>query len=273
MTLMADGITVARGGRTLLDHVSVRLEPGRLTAILGPNGAGKSTLLRALAGDIRPGRGRVCLDGRDIAGLSPERLALRRAVLPQDVEVSFPFPAREVVGWGARTLPRRQAEAFVAGALDALEAGHLAGRPITRLSGGERRRVHLARALVQVRAIQAAGSPPILLLDEPTAALDPRHQHLVLRLVAMVAAEGAAVMAVLHDLDLAARHAGRLVLMDGGTVAAEGPAEAVLTPPLLRRVYGIDSVADRCPRTGALSVRVVGCVAPRPFGSEKLAAE
>ena len=260
MTLTAEDIAVARGGRTLLDGVSLRLEPGRLTAILGPNGAGKSTLLKAMAGDVRPTRGRVRLDGRDIAGLSPAALAARLAVLPQEVEAAFPFPAREVVGWGARSLHPEAADRVVADALDAVEAHALADRPVTRLSGGERRRVHLARALAQAWAIQRSGRAPVLLLDEPTTALDPRHQHLVLRIAADLAAGGAAVAAVLHDLDLAARYADTLVVMHAARIVDRGPPGAVLTADLLRRVYGVEAACVPCRETQTVAVRLLGTV-------------
>ncbi|ACJ01204.1 heme ABC transporter ATP-binding protein [Rhodospirillum centenum] len=262
MTLAASDLRIVQGGRTLLDRVDLSLDPGAFTVILGPNGAGKSTLLRALCGDLKPARGRVTLDGADVWRLGPVELARRRAVLPQDISVSFPFPAREVVGWGVRDLPPAAADALVARALAAADAAHLADRPVTRLSGGERRRVHLARALAQAWAADRPDLRAVLLLDEPTAGLDPRHQHLVLRLAADLARQGMAVAAVLHDLDLAARYADRVMLLADGRLVALGPPSAVLTPDTIRTVFELDAWVDHCRITGAPRIYIHPPVPP-----------
>lgn len=258
MTLAAEDVSLTRGGRRVLDGIWLTLAPGRFTAILGPNGAGKSTLLKVLAGDLAPGWGRVRLDGRDLRDWRAADLARRRAVLPQETEVGFAFTAHEVAAWGGRELPGAVAAALADQALAEVEARDFAHRPVTRLSGGERRRVHLARALVQIRAAARTGPAPILLLDEPTAGLDPRHQHGVLELAAGLARQGSAVAAVLHDLDLAARYADDLVLLGAGRIAAHGPPEAVLRPELVAALYGVRTVLSTCPGSGRTCARIVG---------------
>jgi len=251
MTLEAVDVVVRRGGRALLHGVDIALAPGRLTAILGPNGAGKSTLLKTLSGDIAPDQGRVTLDGCDLSRWSAADLARRRAVLPQDVPLAFAFTVREVVGWGARSLPPRTADRLAAQALAAVEAAHLADRPVPVLSGGERRRVHLARALVQCRAAEGPGRAPVLLLDEPTAGLD---------LAARLARDGYAVAAVLHDLDLAATYADLAVLMADGRIVGAGAVGDVLTPARVAAVYRVRTAAETCPHTGRTLVRTIGAV-------------
>lgn len=229
----ARGLRVRLGGRTVLDGVSVRARAGEVLALVGPNGAGKSTLLGALAGDLAGCGGEVRIAGRPLADWSPGNLALRRAVLPQSAALSFPFPVEEVVRMGrapwAGTAGEGEDDAVVAAAMAATEVSPFADRPYAALSGGERARVALARVLAQ-RA-------PVLLLDEPTAALDLRHQELVLRLCRERAGAGDAVVVVLHDLGLAAAYADRVAVLHAGAVAAEGAPAEVLREELLSRVY------------------------------------
>ncbi|WHM38953.1 heme ABC transporter ATP-binding protein [Streptomyces sp. BPTC-684] len=232
----ARGLRVRLGGRTVLDGVSVRARAGEVLALVGPNGAGKSTLLGALAGDLAVCGGEVRIAGRPLAAWSPGDLALRRAVLPQSAALSFPFPVEEVVRMGRAPwagIGGADAEdtddAVVAAAMAATEVAAFADRPYAELSGGERARVALARVLAQ-RA-------PVLLLDEPTAALDLRHQELVLRLCRERAGAGDAVVVVLHDLGLAAAYADRVAVLHSGAVAAEGAPAEVFREELLSRVY------------------------------------
>ncbi|WP_033223082.1 heme ABC transporter ATP-binding protein [Kitasatospora phosalacinea] len=245
--LEADGVGCAAGGRELLADVHLEVRAGEILALLGPNGAGKSTLLSVLAGDRRPARGEVRIDGRPLARYRPLELARRRALLPQDHEVSFPFPAAEVVRMGrapwAGARSAAEDERAVAAALAATECAHLAERPFTALSGGERARVALARILAQDTAL--------LLLDEPTAALDLRHQELVLRIARQRAAAGRGVVVVLHDLTLAAAHADRIALLDAGRTVATGPTGEVLDAALLSRVYRHPVEVLAHPRGGA----------------------
>ncbi|MFH8450110.1 heme ABC transporter ATP-binding protein [Streptomyces fungicidicus] len=245
----AAGLSVRLGAREVLTDVGLRVRAGEVLALVGPNGAGKSTLLSALAADLPPTSGTVRIDGRAASGWSAPELALRRAVLPQSASLSFPFTVGEVVRMGrapwAASRPDED-EAAVAGAMAATEVTGFAARPFSALSGGERARVALARVLAQ-RA-------PLLLLDEPTAALDLRHQELVLRLCRARAHAGDAVVVVLHDLGLAAAYAHRVAILRAGRVAADGPPEEVFTQRLLSEVYEQPVEVFPHPRTGAVLV-------------------
>ncbi|MER5713459.1 heme ABC transporter ATP-binding protein [Streptomyces sp. NPDC002122] len=240
------GLRVALGGRTVLDGVGIGVRAGEVLALVGPNGAGKSTLLAALAADLAPRAGEVRIGGRSAGDWAAGELALRRAVLPQAAALSFPFPVAEVVRMGrapwAGTGREDEDEAAVALAMAATEVEAFAGRPFSALSGGERARVALARVLAQRTGL--------LLLDEPTAALDLRHQELVLRVCRERAAAGDAVVVVLHDLGLAAAHADRVAVLHGGRIAAAGPPSEVLDAEVLSRVYRQPVEVFPHPRTG-----------------------
>ena len=244
MTLQCCGALVRAGGRSLLDGVSARLAPARLTAILGPNGAGKSTLLSLLAGARIPDRGEVLLDGRPLPAWHAPALALRRAVVPQEGTMAFEFTAREVAELGRYPHRRRPAPdeyAVVGQALAATGVAGLAPRIFNTLSGGEKARVHLARALAQVWTPLPCGSARWLLLDEPTAALDLAHQHGTLRLLRQWAHDqGCGVAVVLHDLNLALRYADDVLLLCQGRIAEAGAAHEVLTPARIARHWGVD---------------------------------
>ncbi|MBV6701181.1 heme ABC transporter ATP-binding protein [Kitasatospora aureofaciens] len=244
--LSAEAVRLTVGGRDLLAGASVRVAAGEVVALLGPNGAGKSTLLSVLAGDAVPAAGEVRLHGRPLDGYGPAELARHRALLPQAAALSFPFPAGEVVRMGRApwtgTAAAAEDETVVAEAMAATESAAFAERPFTALSGGERARVALARVLAQ--------RTPLLLLDEPTAALDLRHQELVLRVARARAAAGDGVVVVLHDLSLAAAYADRVVLLAGGATVADGPVAEVLRAPLLSEVYGHPVEVLPHPRTG-----------------------
>ena len=222
------------GGKAILAAASLTVSPGKVVALIGPNGAGKSTLLRVMAGERRPTAGTVRLHGIDIARLRPRELARHRSVLAQSVALAFAFTVDEVVRLG---LPGdvAEAEATTLARAALAEVGLAAerDRPVTSLSGGEQQRVHLARVLVQLRAPPADGRARYLLLDEPTASLDLAHQLLVLRLARAHAASGGGVLAVLHDLNLAAMIADEIVALDGGRVVAKGPPGAVINDRLL----------------------------------------
>ncbi|MCT7356376.1 heme ABC transporter ATP-binding protein [Streptomyces sp. 15-116A] len=245
----ARGLTVRLGGREVLSGVDVSVRAGEVLALVGPNGAGKSTLLSALAADLPPTTGTVRVHGRPAPEWSAPELALRRAVLPQSTALSFPFTVEEVVRMGrapwAAASPEED-DAAVAEAMAATEVTGFAARPFSALSGGERARVALARVLAQ-RA-------PLLLLDEPTAALDLRHQELVLRLCRARALAGDAVVVVLHDLGLAAAYAHRVAVLHDGGVAADGPPREVFGGRLLSQVYDQPVEVFPHPRTGAVLV-------------------
>ncbi|QGH70908.1 heme ABC transporter ATP-binding protein [Pseudactinotalea sp. HY158] len=230
------GVSVSIGGARILDDVSVAFAPGLVTALIGPNGAGKSTLLSVAAGYLAPDRGSVTLGGEELARIPVRRAAQLRAVMAQDSTVAFPFTVREVVAMGRtpwNTTPGDD-DAIVSRVLHLTELTEFADREITTLSGGERQRAAFARVLAQAMPVHEAS---VLLLDEPTAAMDIAHAESTLRLARGIAARGAAVGIVVHDLDAAASYGDHLVLMDRGRVHAAGPVREVCTPELLSGVY------------------------------------
>lgn len=243
----ASGLRVRLGGREVLTGVSLAARAGEVLALVGPNGAGKSTLLAALAADLPADEGVVRVCGRPTAQWPARELALRRAVLPQAAALSFPFTVEDVVRMGrapwAGTALEEDDDRVVREAMASTEVGEFASRPFSALSGGERARVALARVLAQ--------RTPLLLLDEPTAALDLRHQELVLRLCRERAAAGDAVVVVLHDLGLAAACADRVAVLRGGALAVEGAPGEVFTAELLSEVYRQPVEVFPHPRTGA----------------------
>jgi iron complex transport system ATP-binding protein len=220
-----------------LDGVTLEVPRGRVTAILGPNGSGKSTLLRALLGVVPAAAGRVELGGRPLSAWSRAALAREIGVVPQGEESAFPMTVREMVGMGRypHLGPWRREGAAdreaVRAAMARCDVEELAGRSVATLSGGERQRTRIARALAQ--------QAPTLALDEPTAALDVAHEMEIFELVRALSTDsGATVLLVTHNLNLAARFADGLVLLDRGRVAASGAPAAVLAADVLERVYG-----------------------------------
>ncbi|MFG1478091.1 heme ABC transporter ATP-binding protein [Xanthobacter sp. V4C-4] len=232
----AEAVRVVAGGRVLLQGVSLTVRPGTVTVLVGPNGAGKSTLLKAMSGEQRLAGGRVRLDGVDIAALAPLELARRRAVLPQAAEVAFAFSVAEVVTVGL--LGGADGAARTARLLRQVDLPGFADRRYDSLSGGERQRVQLARVLAQLEC-GVAGRAGYLFLDEPTASLDLAHQLTVLRLARAHADAGGGVLAVLHDLNLAAMVADRLVVLAHGGLIAEGGVAEVITDDVLQRAFGV----------------------------------
>lgn len=241
----ADRVTLRYGLRPVLDAVSLAIHPGEVVVLAGANGAGKSTLLRALAGDLAPTSGSVRLDGADIARMRPAALAARRGVLPQASSLAFPFTVLEVVRLGSSS--RSAIRSGVAETM--LERVDLAGfgpRLFQELSGGERQRVHLARVLCQVDA-PGSDAPRYLLLDEPTTGLDLRHQLAILDIARGFAAKGNGVLAILHDLNLAAMVADRIGMLAGGKLLALGPPAEVVRAEILARAFGIDAEVGVAP--------------------------
>jgi iron complex transport system ATP-binding protein len=240
-------VIVRIGPNTLLDRVSLEVGRGELLAVVGPNGAGKSTLASVMAGDLRPDEGEVLLDDTPLAELGVRELARRRAVLPQDYRVTFPFRAEQVIMMGRSPhlrrgqSPGRSDRAAVAAALAATETTHLAARPVPTLSGGEQARVSLARVLAQ--------DAPTVILDEPLAALDLRHQQQILGLCLAMAAEGRAVVVIVHDLNQAAT-AHRVAVVDQGRVIAVGPPGEVLTATTVARVFDLSVTVAAHPSDG-----------------------
>jgi iron complex transport system ATP-binding protein len=237
-SLRATEVSVRLAGTRIVDRASFGLASGTLTALVGPNGAGKTTLMRALAGLI-PAEGRIELGRRPLHDYSARERARSIAYLPQGHIFHWPMSVAAVVALGRHPhadafAPLSEADrAAVAAALAATAIEPLAGRSVTTLSGGERARVALARAF----ATQA----PILLADEPTMSLDPRHQLVVMELIARTAHAGGAVLAIIHDLALAARFADRVLMMDRGRLVADAVPGAVFSPERIAAVFGVEA--------------------------------
>ncbi|MGH6970814.1 MAG: ABC transporter ATP-binding protein [Caulobacteraceae bacterium] len=250
--LRAAGLCAGYGSRAVLNDVSLALNPAELLAIAGPNGAGKSTLARVLAGSLTPASGAVELLGRDLRSYDRRMLARTLATVAQENSAAFPFTVLEIVlmgrapHLGSFRLESAHDLALARAAMARLDILPLAARPIQELSGGERKRVFLARALAQ--------QPRILILDEPTAFLDLRHVAGIFACFSELrAAHGLAVIAILHDLNAAARYADHILLLKDGCVAAFGPPSQVLTPALLQDVYDVPIAIERSP-SGAIFV-------------------
>lgn len=241
-------LTVRVGERSLIEGVAFDAPEGAFTAVVGPNGAGKSTLLRALAGIEHPASGMVLHDGIDLLALPRRARARIVALVEQDATTELPLTGLDVVHLGRSPHESllgggdAEADAVVADALARAGAEAFADRDVTTLSGGERQRVLLARALAQ--------QPRILLLDEPSNHLDLAAQLDMVALVRTLTAEGAAVVAAVHDLSLAAAHADAVVVLAEGRVVAHGPTEPTLTPSLIRDVFGVRAEWMRNPLTG-----------------------
>ncbi|MET0219410.1 MAG: heme ABC transporter ATP-binding protein [Tardiphaga sp.] len=239
--LEARDIGVTLGRAKLLDGVDVQVARGETVAIVGPNGAGKSTLLRVLSGDQRATRGHVKLKGRELHDWNPAELAQHRAMLSQHVSVSFAFTVAEIVQMGRGSMPLAAAQPFVDAAIDEVGLADFHHRELPTLSGGEQQRAHFARVLVQLACGEAAHGPGVLLLDEPTSSLDLRHQIALVDLSCRRARNGTAIVAVLHDLNLAARFAERIIVMQDGNVAAMGTPRETITRSVVNSVFNIDT--------------------------------
>ncbi len=239
-----------------LDDISLDVPAGSCTAIIGPNGAGKSTLLDLLAGRSRADSGTVTFGGRPIADWAAVDLATRRAFLPQSLEVAFPIRVMDLVRLGRSPYHGRTAaqddRAAAETALRLTDAWHLRDRSYQRISGGERQRVQLARVIAQIwRPAQQDGEPRMLLLDEPTASLDPGHRLAVMRLLRDLTMAGIGVVLAMHDLNDAARFADRVVLLHQGRILSEGGPEDAMQAEVLTSAYGAEAqiihTADAAP--------------------------
>ncbi|SFN16279.1 ABC transporter ATP-binding protein [Actinomadura madurae] len=246
--LTGTGLTLAYDKRIITEDLDVAVPEGSFTVIVGPNACGKSTLLRALARILRPSAGTVVLDGRPIADWPAKKLARTLGLLPQSSIAPEGITVADLVARGRyphQSLLRqwsREDERVVAESMDATGVGDLADRPVDELSGGQRQRVWIAMALAQ--------QTPLLLLDEPTTYLDIAHQIEVLDLCARLHEEGRTVVAVLHDLNHAARYATHMIAMRDGGIVAEGEPAAVVTSELVERVFRLPCQVIDCPETG-----------------------
>ncbi len=239
------------GGAPILSGITLDLHYGSLTALVGPNGAGKSSLLSLIAGDAIPDEGSVAIDGRAISKWRVSEMALKRSMLVQDHRIRFAYRVYEVVQMGRQPhVPDPRAdESIVANSMASADIKHLALREITSLSGGESARASFARVLAQ--------DCPIVLLDEPTAALDLRHQERLLSVARDLARAGACVVVVLHDLNLASGFADRIVILQDGVIAADGRPDHVLTPDIIRRVYDQETIVVAHPTRGTPLVVII----------------
>jgi iron complex transport system ATP-binding protein len=243
-TIRACSVSVAFDDAAVLTDVTVTVAPGELVCIVGPNGAGKTTLLRCLAGELRPTSGTVSLDDRSPSSLPVVERARARAFLAQTDRRDVPYDVETVVGFGTHLadLDTEGRRDIVNRCMDTMQIDHLAARVVSSLSGGERRRVSIARVLAQDNGV--------LVLDEPTDALDLAHADLVMTVVAERSGRGDAIVASSHDLNLAAKHADRVIVMQGGRTVAEGRAIDVFNAELLSSVYRCDVTVIAHPDDG-----------------------
>jgi iron complex transport system ATP-binding protein len=240
MTLQGRHISVRIGTKTLVDDLSLEVRPGEVVALVGANGAGKTTLLRTLAGELAPTSGDVLMEDRLLRRWNAREAARKRAVLPQVSTLNFPFTVFEIVLIGRSPhLKGREAAAdyhIAREAMQATDTAHLADRSYTTLSGGERQRVQFARVLAQIWEDHGVR---YLLIDEPTNNLDLAHQHTLMAVSRQMAGRGVGVLAVLHDLNLAAQYVDRVVVMRAGQAIAEGDVWRALTPDIIHTAFGL----------------------------------
>jgi len=239
------GVRLAYGEREVLQGIDLRLDAGERVALLGPNGAGKTSLLRCITGVARPSAGAVLIEGVPVAECGQAALARRLAVVPGQTVVAFPLLVEELVALGRLPHehpllgPRPADRAAISSAIERVGIGHLVGRDVRQLSLGERQLVVLAMTIAQ--------GARLLLLDEPTVHLDLRHQVEVMELLGRLSRDGVTVLAVLHDIALAAHFFARVALLDDGRLVADGPPPDVLNADRVRSVYGVDAAVLRLP--------------------------
>ena len=251
-SITVDGVSLSFGDLSVLEDVSLTVDPGEFVGFVGPNGAGKTTLLRIISGALEPDSGTVTVDGVDVHDVPSKRSSRLVSVVPQDTTLSFSFPVRDVVEMGRHphrsrfSGPTPEDRAAVDRALERTRTADLADRPIDAVSGGQRQRVVLARAIAQ--------ATPVMLLDEPTASLDVNHQIETLESVRELVAEGRTVCAAIHDLDLAARYCDRLVVLADGDVLRDGPPSTVLTGETLSEAFDATAAVTPNPVTRSETV-------------------
>lgn len=235
MMIAMQNVSYDTAQRRILHNITLRLWKGKLIALVGPNGAGKSTLLRLLSGEYVPSEGWVKLHDKPLAAYSNLELARQRAVMPQDISLTFAYTAHDVVAMGRYPYEGEQRlndDALIRQCMEQTDTWHLAQRLYPTLSGGEQARVTLARVLAQ--------QTPVVLLDEPTASLDPHHQHRVLSVARSIVRRGGVVLTILHDLNLASQYADYIVMLAAGRVRAYGKPQDVLTCEKLSSIFQTD---------------------------------
>ncbi|WP_324724184.1 heme ABC transporter ATP-binding protein [Lelliottia sp. JS-SCA-14] len=249
----AQALTYGTADKTVIRDVSLSLKQGELVALIGPNGAGKSTLLRLLTGFLKPGAGHIMLGGKPLDAWSTQTLSRHRAVMRQQTQLGFDWPIEAVIGMGRAPWTQQPEAAVIQQVMQLTGCLPLAGRKYAALSGGEQQRVQLARALAQ---LWCDGAPRgWLFLDEPTSALDLYHQQHLLRLMKSLTAQGNLhVCVVLHDLNLAALWADRIVLLHEGKIVSQGSPESVLRAEDLARWYGAEVQVGQHPANAAPQV-------------------
>lgn len=249
--IKAEEISVSYGTHHVLEQVSFEAKAESLLIVVGPNGAGKSTLMRALTGELSPAAGRVTLHGQKLDEIPSDYLARLRAVLPQSSSLAFPFTVHEIVRFGLTALPALRnsdnVHGIVEAMLDKVDLRGYGGRYFQELSGGEQQRVHLARVLCQVPNPVEDGVARFLMLDEPTSSLDIRHQLLTLNIARQFVEDGGGVIAILHDLNIAAMFADQIVVIFEGRIVATGSPKQVLTDALMRDVFNINVTVSKIP--------------------------
>lgn len=233
-------VSVDLGGRRVVDEVSFEAAAGRLTAIIGPNGSGKTTTLRAISGDRRF-KGAISINGHSLDALSVGEQARLRGVMSQSIQLGFPFTVREVLEMGViagEVHSREEADRLIASRLAAVDLSGFENRSALALSGGEQSRMHMARVLCQISSPESDGEPRWLLLDEPVASLDVKHQLALMRTARDFAKRGGGVVAVMHDLNLTALFADHVLMLRQGRLVAEGSPRDVFREDVLESVYG-----------------------------------
>lgn len=251
-----DGITVRSGSKEIITNLSCTVEEGEFLVIIGPNGAGKTTLLKSICGLVGIKSGTISVRGRGLEAYSRRELAATMALVPQNMNMEFSFSVEETVLMGRYPYlgilehERKEDFATACQAMEFTGVDHLAAQKMEQLSGGERQRVMIARCICQ--------QPKIMLLDEPTAALDPSHQLRVMKLMERLREEtGTTIIMVSHDLNLAAMFAGRILLLKEGRVVAGGPPAAILEPQILHDVYGCAMHVDTHPLRGTPRISLI----------------
>lgn len=246
------GVSVRLSDKTIVHDIGFTANAGRMTAIAGPNGSGKTTVMKAVSGELSY-EGNIQINGHQVSSLHPWQLAAIRGVLPQASVISFPFTVREVVRMGLTSGLNRnpeKAEQIAAKALASVDLSGYEGRFYQQLSGGEQQRVQLARVLCQIAEPTTEGKPNWLLLDEPVSSLDISHQLTIMRLARSFCDNGGGVIAVMHDLNLTALFADRILLMQSGRLAAIGSVHEVLTDDTMQSVFGCPLRVNTLPADG-----------------------